>query len=265
MGILDDLKNQSDIQKADEASEAQRQADLLKFYQENLHPKMLKIYTFLNELIEHLNYIKTETDISYPVQSDGGMQAFKQSDYKVTIDSANEVKEINLRFYCNLDEPLVIEMENAERIQRYVEVLHSYRIDFDRTDNKDSDYDLISSKIKVNGPVPVNVILQGDVETSSIHLILSNFEKPGFSKHTYKERHITEEFIDGLGKFILRQNPMFLKLDIADEHKDKIRQNIQADLKQRQEEIEEAERLLALEEAEKKEKKSWKNIFKKTD
>ena len=37
MGILDDLKNQSEIQKAGEASEAQRQADLLKFYQENLH------------------------------------------------------------------------------------------------------------------------------------------------------------------------------------------------------------------------------------
>lgn len=265
MGILDDLKNQSDIQKAGEASEAQRQADLLKFYQENLHPKMLRIYTFLNEFTEHLNYIKTETEISYPVQPDGGLQEFKQSDYKVTIDSANEVKEINLRFYCKLDEPLVVEMENAERIQRYVDVLHSYRVDFDRTDSKDNNYDLISSIIKVNGPVPVNVILQGDVETSSIHLILSNFEKPGFSKHTYKERHITEEFIDGLGKFILRQNPQFLKLDIEDEHKEKIRQNIQLDLKLRQTEIEEADRLLKVEEEKEAEKKSWKNLFKKMD
>ena len=265
MGILDDLKHQSDIQKADEVEEARRQADLLNFYKKNLHPKMLQIYTFLNEFTEHLNYIKTETDVSYPIQPDGGLQTFKQSDYKVTIDSANKVKEINLRFYCKLDEPLIFEIENVKRIQSYVDVLHGYRIDFDRTDNKDNNYDLISSKIKVNGPVPVNVILQGDIETSSIHLILSNFEKPGFSKHTYKERHITEEFIDGLGKFILHQNPMFLKLDIADEHKDKIRQNIQADLKQRQEEIDEAERLLALEKVEEKEKKSWKNLFKKID
>ena len=61
MGILDDLKNQSELQKADEAKEKQRQADLLKYYQESLHPKMLQLYTFLNELSEHLNYIKTET------------------------------------------------------------------------------------------------------------------------------------------------------------------------------------------------------------
>lgn len=265
MGILDDLKNQSEVQKAGEAAEAQRQADLLKFYQENLHPKMLQIYTFLNEFVEHLNYIKTETDVSYPVKPDGSIQTFKQSDYKVTIDSANEVKEINLRFYCKLAEPLVFELENSERIQRYIDVLHSYNIDFDRTDNKDSNHELISAKIKVNGPVPINVILQGDVDTSSIHLILKNFEKPGFTKHSYKERHITEEFIDGLGKFILRQNPRFLKLDIADDHKESIRQSIQADLKKRQQEIEEADRLLALEETKEKEKKSWKNIFKKMD
>ncbi len=265
MGILDDLKNQSEVLKAGEAQEKQRQADLLKFYQENIHPKMLQLYTFLNEFIEHLNYIKTETKVSFPIQPDGSMQEFAQGDYKVTIDSATEVKEINLRFNCNLVEPLIFELENSERIQRYTDVLHSYRIEFDRTDNKDSNYELISSKFKVLGPVPINVILQGDIATSSIHLILNNFEKPGVSKHTFKERHITEEFIDGFGKFILRQNPGFLKLEIEDEHKEKIRQNIQADLKQRQQEIDVAERLLALEESEDKEKKSWKNIFKKID
>lgn len=265
MGILDDLKNQSEIQKAGEATEAQRQADLLKFYQENIHPKMLLVYTFLSEFTEHLNYMKTETEVSYPVHPDGSEQVFKQSDYKVMIDSATEVKEINLRFYCKLDEPLTFELENSDRVQRFTDVLHSFRIDFDRSDNKGSNYELISSKVKIVGHIPVNIILQGDIENSSIHLILNNFEKPGVSKHTYRERHLTEEFIDDLGKFILRQNPMFLKLDIADEDKEKIRQNIQADMNQRQQEIEEAERLLKLEEDKVKEKKSWKNLFKKSD
>jgi len=265
MGILDDLKNQFDAQKADEEKEKLKQADLLKFYQQNLHPKMLQLYKFLNEFTEHLNYIKTETNVSYPLKPDGSMQEFKQSDYKVTIDSANEVKEINLRFDCRLNEPLIFELENSERILRYTDLLHNYRIEFERTDNKNSNYELISAKFKVAGPISVNVILQGDIATSSIHLILNNFEKSGLSKHTYKERHITEEFIDDFGKFILRQNPQFLKLDIADEHKEQIRQNIQADLQLRQQEIAEADRLLKLEEEKEAEKKSWKNLFKKTD
>ncbi|MFK5913894.1 MAG: hypothetical protein QM484_05930 [Woeseiaceae bacterium] len=265
MGILDDLKNQSNIQKAGEASETQRQADLLKFYQENLHPKMLQLYSFLNEFSEHLNYIKTQTSISYPIKYDGSAQSFDQYDYKVTIDSATEVKEINLRFACHLKEPLIVELENSESILRFSDLLHSYKIDFDRTDNKDKDYQLISAKFKVNGPVNVNVILQGDVESSSIHLILKNFDKPGFVKHTYKERHITEEFIDGLGRFILRQHPMFLKLDIKDGHKDEIRKKIKADLALREKELKESEDLLNIEQQKEDEKKSWKNLFKKMD
>lgn len=265
MGILDDLKNQSNIQKAGEAKEKQRQAELLKFYQQNIHPKMLQLYSFLNELTEHLNYIKTETSVLYPLQPDSNMLEFTQGNYKITIDSATEVKDINLRFNCELKEPLIFEVENSERIQRYTDVLDRYRINFDRTDNINNNYELISANFKVNGSIPVNVILQGDIETSSIHLLLSNFEKPGVSKHTYKERHITEEFIDDLGKFILRQNPTFLKLDIADADKEKIRQNMQEDLKQRQKELDESEKLLKLKEAQETEKKSWKNIFKKSD
>ncbi len=265
MGILDDLKNQSEVQKAGEEKEKQRQADLLKYYQGSLHPKMLQLYNFLNEFVEHLNYIKADTQTSYPVQPDGSLVEFDQTDYKVTIDSANEVKEINLRFYCNLPEPLKLELENSERIQRYTDVLHSYRIEFDRTDNKNTNYELVSAKFKVAGPIAVNVILKGDIENSAIHLILNNFDKPGVEKHTFKERHITEEFIDGFGRFILRQNPAFLKLDIADEHKEQIRQKIAEDERLRHKELAEADERLKKEQAQEAEKKSWKNLFKKLE
>lgn len=265
MGILDDLKSQSEAKKASEETEKLRQANLVKYYEDNIHPKMMQMYTFLNEFIKHLNYIKNITNVSYPIAPDGSLIDFKQSDYKVTIDSTTAVKDMNLRFSCKLNEPLVFELENSERILSYTDVLHSYRIEFDRYDNKDSNYELIDSKFKISGPINVNIIFQADIENSSINLLLNNFEKPGSSKHVFKDQHITEEFIDGLGKFILHQNPGFLKLDIADEHKEKIRQNIQADLQKRKEELEEAERLLKLEEEKEAEKKSWKNLFKKMD
>ena len=265
MGILDDLKNQSDFKKADEAREKQRQADLLKYYKKNIHPKMLQIYTFLNEFIEHLNYIKKITKVSYPIAPNGSLCEFEQSDYKVTIDSTTAIKDLNLRFTCTLKEPLVFELENSERILSYTDLLNTYRIEFNRVDNKDNNYELISSVFKIKGPINVNIILQADIEKSSINMLLSNFEKPGASKHIFKDRHITDEFIDGFGKYILHENPTFLKLDIAEEEKVKIRQNIQADIKRRKQELEESERLLKLEDEKEAEKKSWKNLFKKMD
>jgi hypothetical protein len=268
MGILDDLKNQSDNQKAGIAREQQRQADLFEYYKTNIHPKMLQLYTFLKEFTEHLNYIEKTTKALYPINPDGSEQEFDQGDYRVTIDCATEVKNMNLRFYCTLKQPLIFDLENIKRIQTYTDVLHGHRIEFDRFDNKDNNYELVSAKFKVVGPIPVNIIFQADVENSNINMSIHNFEKAGVVKHILKERHITEEFMDGLGKYILRENPTFFKLEIDEEEKEKIRQKIKADLKIRQLELEEAERLLQLEEeAEKKEKekKSWKNIFKKLD
>ena len=266
MGILDDLKNQSDEKKTGVLQEQQRQAELLEYYQKNINPKMLKLYTFLNEFITHLNYIKHTTIASFPILPNGSQQKLEQCDYRVTIDSNTSVKNINLRFYCKFENPQVFELENHKRIQTYTEVLNSYRVEFDRTDNKDKNYELISAKFKVVGPLPINIVFQVDMENSSIVMALNNFEKAGTEKHILKDHHITDEFIDGLGKYILRENPEFFKLDIKEEDKEQIRKNIQADLKKRREELEETERLLALEEeAERKEKKSWKNIFKKFD
>lgn len=265
MGILDDLKNQSDSQKAAEERERQRQAYLLKHYQKEIHPKMMKLYTYLNEFTEHLNYIKKVTKVLYPIAPNGTSREFEQSEYKVTIDSAKAVKDMNLSFTCKLKEPLVFELENNDRILTYTDVLNSYRIDFNRYDNKDDNYELISAKFKIKGPIKVNIIFQADIENSSINLLLSNFEKAGHTKHVFKERHITDEFVDGLGKYILHEDVDFLKLDIDEQNKETIRKKIQADLEKRKQELKEAERLVQLEEEKEKEKKSWKNLFKKID
>ena len=262
MGILDDLKNQSQLQKAQEQQEQQRQAELVQYYQDEIQPKMLQLYSFINELVEHLNYLNKDTPVNYPVMPDGSLQVFNQSDYKVTIDSSNEIKNINLRFFCSLEKPLRFEIENEERIERYAEVLNSYRVPFDRKDAKDNDYNLVKATFEVNGPVTTHIIFKGDIENSQIEMLLTNMEKPGTQKHILKARHITETFIDGLGKYILRENPEFLKLEIDDEDKEKIRQRVQEEQQRRQRELEEAERLEA-EDSQKQSQASWKNIFKK--
>jgi len=264
MGLLDDLKNQSESLKAKEAQERQRKADLEKYYQDHIHPKMLQIYSFLTELGEHLNFIKADTTANYPILPKGISQSFKQKNYKVTIDSSKNVKNINFQFECHLFEPIKFEMDGGEIIQRYSDVLDSYRMKYRRNDFKNDEYELINANFKLEGPIVVNILLQGDVENSSIILMLNNFEKPGSVKHIFKDRHVTEEFLDGLGKYILRENPKFFSLDIDERDKEILRQRVAEDRKRRQEELEEAERLLQEEEErEKQANKSWTNLFKK--
>lgn len=263
MGFLDDLKNQAADRKASEEQHKQRQAELEKFYQESIHPKMVKIYTFLNEMCEHLNYLKSDTQAYYPLRADGTLQSLRQGDYKVTIDSAKCIKNITLRFFCELEAPLRFDVEHKERVQRYTDVLESYRMPFTRKDHKDDNYELISANFKVTGPLPVHVIFQGDVENSAILLLLTNFERAGTVKHTLQERHIDDAFFDSFGKYLLRENDKFMSLDISEADKEKIRQQLQIEMQRRQQELEEAERLRLEEEAQQKQKSTWRNIFSK--
>lgn len=262
MGILDELKSQSGVQEAVEKEELQNQTDLQKHYQENIQPKMLQLYSFFTKFTEQLN-LMPPAPASYPVKPDGDMLEFEQSGYKLTADNVQEPKDINFSFVCSLKVPSVFKIENIERIERYSDLLTSFRIVFERKDEKNKNYELVGTSFKVIGLMPVNVTLQVNLETFSIDLILNNFEMPGKHKYVYKDNQITEKFIDDLGRYTIRQNPDFMKLDIDDEDKEKIRQNIQAEIQRRQQELEEAERLLKLEEEQEAEKKSWKNIFKK--
>ena len=263
MGILDELKSQSGIQQAVDDEDLQSQTEQQQYYVENILPKMLQLYSFFTEFVEQLNLLNTPTAMSYPVKPDGSMLEFEQSKYKVAVDNVLEPKNINFSFACSLKEQFDIKIENVESIERYAEVLTNYRIEFDRTDEKNRDYELVGATFNVLGPLPVNVILQANLETSSIELVLKNFEMPGVLKYIYKDDQITEQFIDDLGRYAIRQNPDFLKLDINDEDKEKIRQNIQAEMKRRQQELDEAEILVQQEEEQEAENMSWKNIFKK--
>ena len=265
MGLLDDLKNQSDSLKEKEEKEKQRVAALEKYYQENIHPKMSEIYSYLGKFIEHLNFIKSDTIALYPILPKGQSKPFKQKDYKINIDSSKCIKNINFFFTCHLDDVINFDIEGSDVILRYSDVLDSYKMEYLRNDYKSKEYQLISSTFKLKGPIKVNFLLQGNVEDSSITMMIGNFEKPGVVKHTFKDHHITEEFLDGLGKYILRENKTFFSLNIDEENKEKIRQKIQEGIKQRQQELEEAERLLREEEERENEKKSWKNLFKKMD
>ena len=67
MGLLDELKKQSDVLKAKEQQEKERQQKLNQYYQDEIHPGMLNIYKYLNQMIEHLNYIKDDTTAMIPL------------------------------------------------------------------------------------------------------------------------------------------------------------------------------------------------------
>ena len=152
MGLLDDLKKQSDDLKAKEQQEKERQKQLTDYYQDNIHPGMLNIYNYLNQMVEHLNYLEKDITANIPILPNHEHAEFKQQEYSLVIDSVEQTKSISLKFKCTLPSAIRLELFNKDKIMDYNDRLNEYKIRFTRRDSKDDNYELLGSKFLIEGP-----------------------------------------------------------------------------------------------------------------
>ncbi len=241
MGLLDDLRNQKEGLQAREAREKERQARLQAAYRDEIHPRMLDVYRYLNELVDHLNYIKPRTVARYPLLPRDQTVDFLQAEYKVTIDNADDIRQIHLRCVCRLPEKVAFTVEGKERILDQTERLDRYKLKYHRKDRKDDDYELVESRFILEGPVNVSVKFEGDVENTAINLYIHNLDQPGTHRHVLKARHVDETFLDKLGKFLLRESDKLMELEISEAEKQAIREKLEQERQQRLAELREAE------------------------
>lgn len=263
MGLLDDLKNQANEQRDREQREKERWEQLEKTYQDEIHPRMSEVYQYLNELVEHLNYLKPDTFAHYPVLPGGKSCTFRQHDYKLTIDSTRQIENITLAFKAELTEPVHFTIEHKEKVLHQKDLLDSYKLRHERKEYKDDSYELLGADFKLEGPINISIYFVGDIENSSVNLFMSNFESPGVVKYVLKARHLNRDFLDKLGSYLLRKDNKFLNLDISDDHKQTIRQMLEEEQQQREQEISEMERLAREEEASEKANRGFLNLFNK--
>ena len=256
MGLLDDLKKQAEAKKITEQQAVLSQQDLENHYQETIHPGMMNIYNYLNEMISHLNYLEHPTIAAYPLSPNNEKIELTQGEYKVVIDSTKTTKNITLNFECRFPEMFSVDVDGIDSIENYDEVLKSYKVKFERRDEKDSDFKLIRSHFVIKGPVFCMVNFEGDTEKLCVNIFMRNVEKPGMSKFVLRAEHLNDELMDRLAKYLIRESEDFLKLDIDENAKEEIRKKVQEAQRQHEQELLEADRRLKEEEEAEKNKPS---------
>ena len=242
MGLLDDLKNQADGLRAREQQDEGGSGEKTEYYNTEIHPRMVEVYRFLNEMVKNLNFIKPETIAHYPILPAGEKQPFRQGDYKVTVDSNQQIKDIKLIFKAELAEPVSLQVKGEDDAKKQSEILASYRILCERKDFKDNNYKLTHSDFIIKGPVNITVQFIGNVEASSMQLFLNNFEEPGVVKRNLDPKNINQEFLDKLGRYLLREDNKLFALDISEKDKQAIREMVERERAKRELEIAEMDR-----------------------
>ena len=255
MGLLDDLRKQSEELKAKEDQEGARREQAEKVYREQLQPKLNELYVHLKELTDHLNYIKPNTKANYIVNAEGMQKEFLQGDYSVSIDSTDDTGLVALRFNCTRPEPVEFTVRDPNLVSKHVGYLNQYNLVFEGKKQADDRGNIIGAYFKLKPYIPIEVLFRGDRENACVNLVISNFDVLGRSTHVLQAEKFTDDFIDQFDRFIIRENPDMFSAKVDDKVKEELRAKLQEEQKRREEEMEEIERLQKEEEARQKEEK----------
>lgn len=241
MGLLDDLRKQADVLKTEAEEEQERQQRLRNVYLAEINPKLIQIYRYLKEVVDHLNYINPDVLISYQLPVCGQIAGFRQTDYRIAADSSEEMHEIHFQFTCQREKRLHLRLENSHEIEKLSDYLAERRIQFHCKKEKDDNFLVTAAYFSISNRIPVLFKITANVEDSTIEFSISNFNELGGRKITLVGSQINDDLLDSLGRYILREEDSFPPLNISEEEVGAIRQKVMQEKKRLQEELRLAE------------------------
>lgn len=253
MGLLDDLKSEAERLQNQKSSEEKQKARLEAIYREEINPKMQKITTYLGELSEQLNILKPETQPVYTIPGYGKVKGLIQKDYSVNADSINNMTQLCFRFYAELPKEIEFSVTPKSKANETCSFLEEQNLTFSEWPVRDLHQRPIGITFQVKLRVEILFLFQADIENSCIQLTIVNFEDFTESNKSYRPKSIDIDWLEDMGYYILRKNESMHTLEISEEKKLQLREQLKQEEAIRQREMEE---LLVREEAEREQKEN---------
>lgn len=255
MGVLDDLRKQSAEQRAKEDAARHREQEQQEFYHKEIRPRLEKIYTYLNELAEQLNYIKPDLKHSYILPGGITLNGLKQENYSTEADSRDNMTKIGFKFYCQAEGEVDFRVEGKKNMDKLNEFMHQCRLRYKTSQIKDDIHTVIGAQVTVENIVPIGFQFNADIENGNIILWIRNFEKLGVRKIMLLPRQVNEGMLDDMGKYIVREAERFMQLDLDEQRKKELQEKIKQDRIRREIELKVAEQIRREEEQKEMESK----------
>ena len=240
MRLLDELKKEADqLKKALSDDERKRQLKQA-YYHDVLFPSMQKIFHFLRELIDHLKTVTPDMDISYAIPGYRTIGGIVQEDYRIDLDSDLQTRRILLSFNCLSHDEVQFSVHDKSQVKEINAFLRSQRIEFSEWGLRDKNSRLIGATFEFKFKIQAVFQFDVDVENGRIILNTRNFDGLKTTRKSYQAEQITDQWLDGLGRYILRMQATPEQEGLSQESLEKIRRQIKKEKLEREQELQAA-------------------------
>jgi hypothetical protein len=241
MSLLDDLKSQAEHIKAKEHARQQAEEDKDRQYREEILPKLEYVYGYLSELAEHLNCIVPDVYVSYDIAGKAKTPDLKQVSYEINVDSRKAMTRIDFEVTCEAEGETAFDIEGKKNIDHIRELLIKSGIKFEFKMKMNDLQVTHSGRFIIKNKVPARLSFIAEPEQGKVVIQLRNFDALGTHRMVIQPAQLTDEMMDRLGRYILREMSDFLQLEISEQDRHQIKEMLEKDRHRRQMELREAE------------------------
>ncbi|MDH5445366.1 MAG: hypothetical protein OEY52_07400 [Gammaproteobacteria bacterium] len=231
MSLLDELKKQAQAKQSRDQVDKQRQAELEARSRDEVLPKLVQIYSYLNDLIKQIEIIKPDVKVNYNLKGYGNLTHLLQDGYELRADSRDNMTNLILGFYCHSDKKVKFQVETRQQVEQQKDYFRQHEIAYSSRDFRDERHEITHAQFSFEPRIRVTMEFQLASDLATIMLIVRNYDGLGINRYQLEPARIDEDFLDELGKYILRRENEFLKLDISEDFRENIRQRLEKDKK----------------------------------
>ncbi len=212
MGLLDELEQQAQRQRAEDGERRAQTEARLAEWEERTEPAMRELEAYLKRLTEQLSYLKKRAKVVYSLPTYGDVVAYVEPTYSLSGRAPNKTSyEITLGFSAVVasDECPLVQGESGARLKSLISTLQQLRLNGMSDVRKNANGDVIGARIQAKGKIPLAMVVTADQETAVVRIAFTNFEGLGQSSRNFRVEQLDEAFCDALGRFIARDELVF--------------------------------------------------------
>lgn len=216
MSLLDDIHNKAEHKRLRDEDDESGQFDFEKTYQDHINPRLKQVYSYFNTLIADLNYLDEPVSCTYTIPGAGNIDGFLQSGYRIAADNSNRLTDIRISFLLQRNDPVEFSIDSKTQSEQTRDNLHRFKVGFKHQPRHIPGRET-GATFTLTGQIPVQIRLFVEPGTIDIILETSNIPVLGLFQKTFKPHEINEYFMEGLGRFLLRQENTLLDEIIGSE------------------------------------------------
>jgi hypothetical protein len=225
MGLLDELRAKSERLRAQEDDQQEADAQRELVFKRQIKPRFKSLYNYLRELVEHLNYLKTEIKVSYRLPGCETPFDFVQKDYLITADSSDNLGLFNLRCKAVGAKPIYLRLDDEQNPDKIIQSLRQHNIvavkrGFSVRQTNANNF------VEVKPEIPISFAFKLDAHKFIIIATANNFPDLGKIRRGFDAKQVDDQWIEDVGDMIVRKHDIITTLPISDTERQRIKQAI---------------------------------------